>query len=220
MAVCHVFIFLTAIFSRTDVVPSFMSPNDIYGAWLLLCTLTKYNFCFVYNPTLSIICSIFQCIHINGCTLSSIAFLSCSDFIHLSLCLPKFLLLISGCWCDIPCSQVPTAQTKADIVLLQFISSMSILKYTYTISSLCRTRYTVLVPRVFIWEVFRGSRSYSCCLERCLVHSSPFREVSHWFYPVQTRKFPADARITVVFRPYLHGVLRVMHIFTQLHLHN
>ncbi len=24
---------------------------------------------------------------------------------------------------------------------------------------------------------------------------------------------------TVVFRPYLHGVLRVMHIFTQLHLH-
>ncbi len=24
---------------------------------------------------------------------------------------------------------------------------------------------------------------------------------------------------TVVFRPYLHGVLRIMHIFTQLHLH-
>ncbi len=26
-------------------------------------------------------------------------------------------------------------------------------------------------------------------------------------------------RHTVVFRPYLHGVLRIMHIFTQSHLH-
>ncbi len=157
MAVCHVFIFLTAIFSRIDMVPSFISPNDFYGAWFLLCTLTKYNLCFVHNPTLSIICSVFRCIHINGCTLSTIALFSRLDFIHLSLCLPKFLLLRSRCCHDILCSQGPTAQTEADIVLPQFISSMSISEYSYTLSSLCRTRCTVLVPRVFICEVFRGS---------------------------------------------------------------